>query len=187
MADIKITEAEKEHLKKAVDNMFDAGVEFAESNRNFVRWMTTSTFAVLGFYLTILFQIKSKMDIPLPKVAAASFALLLIGILTGIYARFRFEVKDWFGKMTEIMHSSFNFLQFAINKNPTEAFSPEIIRSANQSLEEVKKKISDAETILSKIQLVRIMLIQVISLSLGTCAVSCYIFYYLFIFNVPLK
>ncbi len=187
MGDVKVTEEEKEQLSKTIDDIYNAGIEFAKRNRSFIRWMTTSSFAILGFYITILFQIKSKMNIPLPKIAAVSFILLLICILTGIYARFRFEFKDWFGKMTEMLHSTFDLIQYAINKNSQEKLTPEFIGSANQSLKDVKNKINDAQTILSKIQLVRIMMIQVISLCLGTCMVSFYIFYYLFILDESLK
>lgn len=187
MSDINITDVEKEHLRNTIDSIYDNVIGFAKSNRNFIKWMTTSALAILGFYLTVLFQIKNKIAIPLPVVAVISFALLLICILTGIYARFRFEVKDWFGKMTEWVQSSLNLIQFIVNKNPNKELTQEDIASTNQSLEELRSKLKDAQTSLSKINLVRIMLIQVVSLSLGTCVVAFYIFYYFFIVKVPLK
>jgi hypothetical protein len=43
MDDIKFTEAEIEHVTQTVDTIYDAGVEFKKSNRNFIKWMTTSS------------------------------------------------------------------------------------------------------------------------------------------------
>jgi hypothetical protein len=187
MTDIKITEVDADHVQKKIDTMYDLGIELAKAHRSFVRWMTTSSFAVLGFYLTVLFQIKSKMDVPLPKTAGVTFALLLFCVLTGIYARFRFELGDWFGKFREMILSAFNVLQIAINNYHTEELTPEAITSANQRIEKANKMFTDVQTMLSKLELGYIILVQIVSLSLGVIAVSFYIFYYLFIFNVLLK
>jgi hypothetical protein len=122
---ISPTDAEKESIKKAMETMLKSSYELAHTNRKFISWMTTMASAALGFFLTILLQMKSKMALPIQPVAILSLALFLVCILSGFYARFRFEVKDWFQKITDIVDSVFMIIYAALDKTMNQSVGQE--------------------------------------------------------------
>jgi uncharacterized protein involved in cysteine biosynthesis len=81
-----ITEFEKD-LEPALD--------FFERLKKFSTWMTTIAFASLGFYITILFQIKSNSFIPNKGLSILTYILLIISILFGLYYRFKHEMNKF--------------------------------------------------------------------------------------------
>jgi hypothetical protein len=178
-----LTDIEKEKIRTTIDTMLTDGYEFAKSNRNFIRWMATSSLAVLAFFLTVLLQMKAKMELPLKPVAITAFALLLFCILTGFYARYRFEAKDWFSKVTGMWTSFITIIRIALDHGEkTQLVPTEEAKLLTQGLDDFINKMNLAQTEVFKINPARIMLMQGLSLALGICAISFYIFYYLFIF-----
>jgi hypothetical protein len=181
---MELTGTEIEKGAKAIDAILSDGHEFAKSNRNFIRWMTTSSLAILAFFMTVLLQIRVKTELPIKPVAITAFALLLLSLLTGFYARFRFEAKDWFSKLTAMVTSSATILHIALDQSQkTQHLTAEEARLAAQGLNDFTGKIELARTQLSKVNPARIIIIQGISLLLGICAISFYVFYYLFMFT----
>lgn len=181
------TDAQKEKATKAIGAMLSDGYEFAKSNRNFMRWMTTSSLAILAFFMTVLLQVRMKTALPLKPVAITAFALLLLSILTGLYGRLRFELKEWFSKVTGMVKPTATILRMVLEQSQeTENLTAEEAKPLVQSLDDFTGKIELARTQLSKINPARIIIIQGISLFLGICAISFYVFYYLFMFpGVP--
>jgi hypothetical protein len=176
------TDAQKEKAAKAIGAMLSDGYEFAKSNRNFIRWMTTSSLAILAFFMTVLLQVRLKTEIPLKPLAITAFALLFLSILTGFYARLRFELKDWFSKATGMFMSTATILRMVLDQSQkTQDLTAEEAKPVVQNLDDLSSKIELARTQLSKVNPARIIIIQGTSLVLGICAISFYVFYYLFI------
>lgn len=178
-----LTEVEKAKLKDAVEIILKNGNELAKSNRTFIRWMTTSSLAIFAFFMTVMLQVRLEMDPPLKSVAIAAFVFLLCCILTGFYARLRFELKDWFSKITGVTMSSATLVETAVNQTEeTDHLSDNERENAKQSLNEFTENIKLVETKLAKINPAKIMIIQMLLLTLSVCTISLYFFYYLFVF-----
>jgi hypothetical protein len=179
---LNLSKEELEKIKQEVDTIYNTGHEFAIDNRNFIKWMTTVSLAVLGFFLGILFSIKAKTDIPLKEVTIFTLYCLFICLIAGMYARLRFELKDWFLNYKNLMNSYYLIIDKAINEYLKTTKNEDIhFESVKQQINIKLDAFNKADKILSRIDPWRIMVIQGVYLFLGICFVSLYSFYYIFI------
>lgn len=167
-------------------NISDIGPEFQRIQvhlnklpdwRRLVTWPINIGLAASGFFLAVLFQIKTNME--LPNKSLAFIALLFLGtsIIIGICLRIRFEIcywNDWLNQFTRLSVSLMTKVWEKIEMDANE-------------LIEFRKSIAELPNIIglkkNNILLKRhfkIIILQAISLSLGILLVFLYIIRFLF-------
>ncbi len=74
-------------------------VESLQQLNKFSAWMITIGIATLGFFITILFQIKQEPALPNKYFAMIAMISLIVSIGFGFYIRFSFEARDFLLKL----------------------------------------------------------------------------------------
>jgi hypothetical protein len=93
-----------------------------------------------------------------------------------MYARLRFELKDWFLKYKNLMDSFYLIIDKAINEYLKTTKKEDIhLESVKQQINIKLDAFNKADKILSRIDPWRIMVIQGVYLFLGICFVSFYL------------
>ena len=169
---IEVTQFEPEYSKvKALINL-------VESTPRFSKWMTTVSLATLGFFVTVLLQIKAQRALPHEWVAAMALSCLVISALIGFYVRCRSEIKSLYNQFEESMRALLGLLGRAADKG-------ELWREIDkEEFEQMKEKSSEffkkTRQKLGEYKIMWKILAQTFSLGFGIVNTVLYIGIYLF-------
>lgn len=104
-----MVEGQKEKAPFQINEFQPSLKELIDARERFISlssWMTTTALAVLGFFLTVLLQIRLKAILPFKTIAVMASVLLTVSSIIGFYIRVRLATQDVIGKL----QSGFNSL-----------------------------------------------------------------------------
>jgi hypothetical protein len=100
-------------FKKDLEPAFD----IFERLKKFSTWMITIAFGSLGFFVTLIFQLKFDGYIPNRWQAMVVFILLIISILLGLFIRFKFEMMTSAIDLRKATRGMSKILQKIVDEN----------------------------------------------------------------------
>ena len=174
LAEIKI-----ESIRKLMPEVFRLLYEFKRAIQ-FSSWLIAVTLAVLGFFITVLIQIKlqSKLEIPYSQIAILSLLTLCISIVIGVYIKIRYELGKLIRKMEK---SIIDLLSFIEKPESNEYFN--LIVEPENVIEECKTKIRETFSFSNgnnSSSVLYPIIVQGVLFAGGVVLVCTYVFLYLF-------
>ena len=169
----KISEPESKEIEKKLIETLKA----LEKLKQFSNWMLTVGLATLGFFLTILLQIRFNTTIPNQWLAITGLSVLVFSIGTGFVIRSYSEIDDWLSKFKPGIDAVFDLMK----KVTKELGEGEQLIKVEQVMQDYERASEDLRNKLSYPKLFEGIMAQTISLGLGVLVTALYIARYLFI------
>ena len=154
--------------------------EILQNLHRFSTWMITIGLATLGFFITVLFQIKKEPILPNKYLAIVAMLLLVFSIGFGFYIRLRFETREIFLKLQRAL---WKFSDTIASATEYEMTSEEIkLHSIGiKAFSVLNGKLTEAKNSLLSPKFHVQIIIQGIALLIGIIVSSSYMFWYIFI------
>ena len=110
---ISVTKEELGDVWSYAENALSELKELHNRIYKYSNWLTNLGILLLGFFLAILFQLKSQGIIPSKFLAASVLFFLCCSIGIGFYFKIRYEVADWYSKIKSNWKILTNFFKQA--------------------------------------------------------------------------
>jgi len=142
-------------------------------------WMTTICLVTLGFFITVLLQIKKEPILPDKYLAIAAMLFFVISIVFGFYIRLKFETRENLRNFKTALNKFGKTIKSA-NKCKATKEERKLFKNGIETISSVNQGIDKAtNSLLSKALFIQI-LIQTCALILGIILCSIYMFWYIF-------
>jgi len=162
-----------------IKSMHKPLIEIIQNLNKFSTWLITIGLATLGYFITMLFQIKKEPILPNKYLAIIAMLLLIFSIGFGFYFRFRFEAREILFKLQRALKYFSDTIE---NTTEYEATSEErkLFSTGMKTLSVLDGKINEAKNSLLSPKFHIPLIIQGIALLLGIILFSSYMFLYIF-------
>jgi len=163
-----------------IQSSYKIMLESLQQLNKFSAWMITIGIATLGFFITILFQIKQEPILPNKHLAMIAIISLVFSIGFGFYIRLSFEARHFLLKLQkafrELSATIANAAEFEMASEDKELHS-----KGMKKFSELNSRLTEAKNSALSPKVGLYMLMQGITLFIGIILSSVYMFWYIFI------
>jgi len=154
--------------------------EILQNLHRFSTWMTTICLAALGFFITVLLQIKKEPILPNKYLAIAAMLVLVFSIVFGFYIRLRFETRESLLKLQRALKKISDTIASATEYEMTSE-ERRLHSIGMKAFSVLNGKLTEAKNSLLSPKFHVQIIIQGIALLIGIILSSSYMFWYIFI------
>lgn len=154
--------------------------EILQNLNRFSTYMITIGMATLGFFISMLFQIKSEPTLPNKYFAITGMLFLVFSIISRSYIRLDFEAHELILKVKQSLRE-FSGTVAKVNEHEMTSVQKENLSTSMKAFSVSENKVTEVKNSALSPRLHIYMILQGAALLIGIILSAAYMFWYIFV------